>query len=370
MPGQPRSTGDGAITFVVRSYQRCDLLRQALESILAQVEPRDRVIVVDDGSTDDSVAVAQSFGPQVQIMRQSRLGGAVAGNTGMAAATTEFTWLFDDDDVFVPGAVPRMRAVLGAQPELHFCVAPFETAIRSPDNAWPTGTGQRLVLPPVAERGYLCPLYESNFIGTGTVLWRTSCLQALQGFDPRYVRSQDYHLALRAALAYRYTVVDGAPVYLYVQHDGARGSANEAIAGHAVRFKWLKYDQCLYFELMAPLPLDRFTEPGDASPGLAHINRARAAASKLLAVQCLDALLARCALTDAPTLTERERQRLSDLLSTGYYYGVGTLAGDDSFWRLAELMLTHSALGNEIFALLSAERASKVRRVAKVLLQP
>src|SRR5688572_29492127 len=87
---------------VLPTYNRAQLLRRAIESVLAQSEPADEIIVVDDGSTDDTGAVARSFGEAVTYLRQDNRGVAAARNVGVSLLTTTFVAFLDDDDVWFP----------------------------------------------------------------------------------------------------------------------------------------------------------------------------------------------------------------------------------------------------------------------------
>lgn len=89
------------ISVIIPVYNGARYLRPALESVFAQTYRPFEVIVVDDGSTDDSGVIAQSF-PDVRYIRQSNQGVAAARNHGVEAARGEFYAFLDQDDLWVP----------------------------------------------------------------------------------------------------------------------------------------------------------------------------------------------------------------------------------------------------------------------------
>jgi glycosyltransferase involved in cell wall biosynthesis len=97
-------------------------LREAIESIFAQTVRPLEVIVVDDGSTDGSAAVATSYGEQVIYRRQANAGPAAARNLGLRVACGEFVALLDADDLWHPEKLARQLACFAARPELDLCI--------------------------------------------------------------------------------------------------------------------------------------------------------------------------------------------------------------------------------------------------------
>lgn len=91
-----------SISVVIPAYNRAKLLPLTLRSLLRQTAPADEIIVVDDGSTDGTAEVVDSFGGTVRVIRQANGGPAAARNTGFRASRGEFIHFFDSDDVALP----------------------------------------------------------------------------------------------------------------------------------------------------------------------------------------------------------------------------------------------------------------------------
>jgi glycosyltransferase involved in cell wall biosynthesis len=93
-------------------------LAAALESILEQTHPVTDIVVVDDGSDDESVAVALEFGPSVRVVRQPHSGVGDARSRAVRLVRGEVVVLLDADDLLTPRSVESRMAVLRARPEV------------------------------------------------------------------------------------------------------------------------------------------------------------------------------------------------------------------------------------------------------------
>lgn len=107
------ATPSAVISVVVPAHQATLYLAECLESILAQTRMPDEVIVVDDGSTDATAAIASGFGPPVRVISTPHAGTAAARNTGIAAATGNVVALCDDDDLWLPDKLRLQLDALG-----------------------------------------------------------------------------------------------------------------------------------------------------------------------------------------------------------------------------------------------------------------
>src|SRR5215207_1739222 len=106
----------GTVSFVIPNYNHARYLGQAIESALAQTYPNTEVIVVDDGSTDDSRSVAAGFCDRIRYIYQRNAGLSAARNTGVRAALGEYIALLDADDLVEPAYAERLLAALAQVP--------------------------------------------------------------------------------------------------------------------------------------------------------------------------------------------------------------------------------------------------------------
>jgi glycosyltransferase involved in cell wall biosynthesis len=93
-------------------------LAQAIESALAQTLAPDRVIVVDDGSTDDSAEIAERFGTPVTVLRRPPAGAPAALNAALAESTAPLVAFLDADDLWLPRRLELQAAALARRPEI------------------------------------------------------------------------------------------------------------------------------------------------------------------------------------------------------------------------------------------------------------
>ena len=107
----------GAISVVIPVYNGEAFLAEAVASVLSQAEAILEIIIVDDGSTDGTPAIAQGFGPPVRYLRQENQGPAAARNHGVRLAQGDIIGFLDADDVWCAGMLAEQLAVMTAKPE-------------------------------------------------------------------------------------------------------------------------------------------------------------------------------------------------------------------------------------------------------------
>jgi glycosyltransferase involved in cell wall biosynthesis len=114
-----------SVSVVVPTYNRANLLCRALCSVLAAIAPGDEVIVVDDGSTDNTVEVLEPYRNRIRYLRGPHRGVGAARNSGIAAATKPLVAFQDSDDEWMPDKLQLQRAFMRARPEVLFCFTDF-----------------------------------------------------------------------------------------------------------------------------------------------------------------------------------------------------------------------------------------------------
>jgi glycosyltransferase involved in cell wall biosynthesis len=137
-PNSPRpDDGVPFVSILINNYNYGRFLGDAIRSALAQSYLDREIIVADDGSTDNSLQVAQSFGDQVRLIAKQNGGQASAFNAGFAASNGQIICLLDADDVFLPGKLQRIAEVFRQNPDIGWCFENLKLFRDSPAGRFP-----------------------------------------------------------------------------------------------------------------------------------------------------------------------------------------------------------------------------------------
>ncbi|GAB3038192.1 glycosyltransferase [Spirosoma pulveris] len=178
------------VSVVIPCFNQGQFLAQAVESVLQQTWLRCEIIVVDDGSTDNTRQVASQF-PQVQYVYQPNQGLSAARNTGLQRSQGEYLAFLDADDwLFADGIEFNVRQ-LQNNPQAVFVSGAHDKV----DSSGHLLAREQI---PVGQDHY-CQLLQCNYIGMhATVLYRRSLFDQFR-FDPSLKACEDYDLYLRIA---------------------------------------------------------------------------------------------------------------------------------------------------------------------------
>jgi glycosyltransferase involved in cell wall biosynthesis len=219
-----------AVSVVIPAYNVAGTVAQTLESVFAQTYPVQEVIVVDDGSTDDTWQVLTSFGDRIRAVRQENGGLARARATGVSLANGDLIVLMDADDLCVPERIAVQAAFLQAHPEVILCCSEFDTfdgngpATRAFSTRYyskigetPGGIASLLTRhatlkirnigtvhdEAISISAYFGDAYEEivtgNFIHPPTVMFRREALEKAGNFDPDAGWMSDWDWFIRVA---------------------------------------------------------------------------------------------------------------------------------------------------------------------------
>ncbi len=188
------------ISAVIPSYNHSALLKEAIASVLAQTRPVQEVVVVDDGSTDETRQVVAGFSGKVRYVYQDNRGLSAARNTGIREARGDWLAFLDADDSWLPEKIRLQEEALRREPQVML-------VYNSVWMAEPDGTRR---LAQAAPPSSLWPTlrYRNCVCGSGSaVLVRKDVVQDAGGFDETLTGCEDWDLWFRLAMKHPFTYV-------------------------------------------------------------------------------------------------------------------------------------------------------------------
>jgi glycosyltransferase involved in cell wall biosynthesis len=181
------------VSVVIPSYNAGPLVVQAVDSVLGQTLPPAEVLVIDDGSTDDTRARLAPYGDRLRYVYQANGGVAAARNHGVRLASQEFVAFLDADDVWHPRKLELQVPVLQSRPDFGLLgTGMFDWPADVLPDLGPDPAPAVLPVP-------VTVLVIKNYIGTSSVLARRAVLEQIGPFDTALQGPEDYDLWLRIA---------------------------------------------------------------------------------------------------------------------------------------------------------------------------
>jgi len=113
------------MSVVIPTYNRAHLISRSVNSVLPELLPGDEIIVVDDGSTDDTERVVAAMTGPIRYMRQQNAGAGPARNRGFEASRNPLVAMLDSDDEWIPGKSALQRGLMVARPDLVYTFSDF-----------------------------------------------------------------------------------------------------------------------------------------------------------------------------------------------------------------------------------------------------
>jgi glycosyltransferase involved in cell wall biosynthesis len=234
------------VSVVIPTYNRAILLRQAVESVLAAVEPHDEIIVMDDGSTDDTPTVMKEYAGRVRYFTLPNRGAGATRNAGIAACQHDLIAFADSDDEWLPNRIALQRPLMESNRSLNFVFSDFGqilpdgrremscirlwsgddrtwTEILGPERRWSVITGLPAAgTDPAVHTGSIYAReLGANYINVNTLLVRRSLVGDALRFAEDLPTYEDWECFARIAQTGRCAFVAAATA-MQRSHDGPR----------------------------------------------------------------------------------------------------------------------------------------------------
>lgn len=191
------------VSVVIPSYNAARCIRRSVDSVLAQSWQAREIIVVDDGSTDETLAVLAGYGEHLRVVSQPNGGPSSARNHGLREARGQYVAFLDSDDYWLVEKLERQVALLDAQPDIGFCSTATSVVDMQgkPVRDWPCRNSVETLL----ETLFMNSAAISG--STSGVLARRELLLAAGGFDERLRGFEDPDLWIRLAARTGYACI-------------------------------------------------------------------------------------------------------------------------------------------------------------------
>lgn len=192
------------VSIVIPTYNRSDLLKRCLDSVLAQTFADWQAIVINNFSEDDTVTVVQSFNDARITLTDFKNNGVIAAsrNVGIRAACGKYIAFLDSDDTWMPTKLAKCIEALEGNNADVVCHAEVHSSIH----------GQKIVCyGPLASTNFESLLFKGNCLSTSAIVVKNELLQLTGGFseDPNITTTEDYDLWLRLAkLNAKFVLID------------------------------------------------------------------------------------------------------------------------------------------------------------------
>ena len=207
------------VSVVIPAYNCARFLEDAVKSVLAQKYENFELIIIDDGSTDETVEVISRFSGPVRCIRQQNQGRAQARNVGLRNATGVYIAFLDADDIWEPDHLARSVQFL----ETHPSIGLVHGEVKAID-----ADGQELVHKSLLRiyrqerkrRGDYFSLLFCYAIFSSAVVFRRVCLERTGFFDPAFQICEDYEWYLRFSLYSQIGLMEKPSTAKYRLHSG------------------------------------------------------------------------------------------------------------------------------------------------------
>jgi glycosyltransferase involved in cell wall biosynthesis len=198
------------VSVIIATYNRAHFIRDAIDSVMAQSFTDYEIIVADDGSSDTTQKIVNSYGARVRYFYQTNQGKAFAQNMAASHAQGDYLAFLDDDDIWYPNKLEIQIKLLEDNLVIGF-VCSESYLIDEKGNTLRHWTKKPTNLETFES------LYDENFIQHSSVVVRKGLFHAVGGVDERLATTEDYDLWLRLAKISRFKYIN-APLVKYRQH--------------------------------------------------------------------------------------------------------------------------------------------------------
>jgi len=235
------------VSIIIPTFNYGRYISNAINSALQQTYPNVEIVVVDDGSTDETQVVLAKYEGKIRSIRQDNQGASAARNRGIREAEGEYIAFLDADDRYRPDNIARKLSYLQQRPEFRWCYSNCVWVDASGREGMRGDQIDSMLLSLHAEGDVFLKALSGYLLGTNLFLFHRAVLQTVGGFDESLKVLEDYDVYVRAAHDYPIGYVDEVLVEIY-SHEGSLGSSGGKKRGYMCRWRLNRKLTALYPE--------------------------------------------------------------------------------------------------------------------------
>ncbi len=250
------------ISIVMSTYNRAELLREALDSMICLDPPTYEIVVIDDGSCDHTAEVLQEYSAHIVFEQRKNAGKSSAINHAVNLATGDWIWVCDDDDQVLNSAIGRFTEGIRADSNAEFIYSGLGWLVKNDYGKYERQFPPTLDLPN-ADEIKACLLAGLWIPSLCSIIMRRELFLRIGGLREDLRRVEDEDFALRMVRAGTgYPVIDWT--YLVRQHDGIRGAGVFQFSNETREAVDIDFLMSIYTDVYKNFPLtDYFCNPSN-----------------------------------------------------------------------------------------------------------
>lgn len=223
MTGEDTMRNKQTISVIIPTYNSSSYIKRTLDSVLSQNILPDEIVVVDDGSSDNTVERIEEYKMKnkdvlenIRVIRQNNMGAGAARNRAIKEASGEWIAFLDSDDIWMQGKMEAVRTAMEAHPDATI-IAHDEYAVDEKD----LDSHRLCSLHEVYDesKDLFIQLYEGNFFSTSCMVIKKQIIEKVGGFDESLRSAQDYDLWIRCGMYGKLFYIP-EPYEIYVTRGG------------------------------------------------------------------------------------------------------------------------------------------------------
>ena len=231
------------VSIIIPTYNRRDFITIALDSALAQTYKNYEIVIIDDGSSDDTKEALKPYQDSIRYFYHDNKGIAPTRNRGIREAKGDYIAFLDSDDYWLPAKLERQVECFSKNS--HYGMVATRCSCTTPE-------GKFLKKNRPGKSGWvLTDLFKASFIRTSSAIIRKECFDKVGLFDESLPECEEYDLWLRIAKHYPIGFINDV---LTVYTDNPKGVSTDSLAGRLQRLKVLEKD---YLKEVIPTALYR-----------------------------------------------------------------------------------------------------------------